>query len=274
MGLLVAILLLPVVPAFLPRRWAVVGYGVVLLLWGLLWLDLRGEPFGESNYRGFDALLLGGWGLVALIGFCTVVARRPLLALLIRKPRVDPPAGLALWPLPVGALLAVFFMHWLSNRLAGAGPAWLVHGVIASTAVAAGVVLWRFRPRDASLRVLSHLALVMCAGVAAWIGWDVGDSGRWAARADAAADGAPWCALTFAGRDHPRPAEATLDLTRLVSRSGGRGFMDDAYWLVVATPQGPQAKRWRPASGDPSGFETRPVAGAAACTPVPGGNLR
>lgn len=274
MGLLIVILLLPVVPAFLPRRWAFLGYGLLLLALGLLWLDLHGTPFGESNDRGLGVLLMGGGALVGLIGFGAVLARRPVLSLLTRKPAPEPPPRLALWPLPVGALLAVFFMHWLGNRLAGSGPAWLVHVVVAAAAVGLALASWRLRSRDPLFHVPSHLALVICAGAVAWTGWGVWEAPRWAARAEAAADGAPWCALTFAGRAHPRPATDVLQLTRLVSRSGGRGFMDDAHWLIVAGPGGLTAKRWRERPGGRAGFEDRQVEEAPACTPVSGGNLR
>jgi hypothetical protein len=273
MALLMALLLAPLFPALLPRRWAFLGFGLCALFWGLVWLSVHVEPFGASNYRGFDALILGGWALCGLVGFASVLARDLVRSLFIGKADIGVrPVRTGLWPLPIGALVAVFSMHWLSNRLAGAAPAWAVHVGVALAGLGAAGLLWRTRPGPGPLRDIWHTAMVGCVGVAVWVTVGAVEAHEQAAEARAAAGGAPYCMLTFAGRDHPRSASDVLELSRLVSRSGGRSSMDDAFWLIVETPEGLTAKRRRQRYGDPAFFEDRQIKDAP-CAPAIGGNL-
>jgi hypothetical protein len=267
--LLIALLFVAVVPALLPRREAYLGFGVFALVTGLMWLQQHVQPFSEDNDRlGLGPWLLAIYAFVGLFGF---------LYFLLRRTRDDEEVvqdGHALWPLPVGALLAVFLFHWLSNRLAGTPPAWLIHIYVAAGALTVGILLIRYRPRKAPFRDLVHVAATGSLVVALLVGKAAVDAPLWAAKARAAAGGAPFCVLTFAGREHPRQATHVLELSPLVSRSGGRSFAEDARWLIVSGPQGPVAKRWRSPWGRNPRFENYPTDGNTACVPESGGNLR
>lgn len=275
MGLLYLLLVLfPVIPALLPRRWAFLGFGLFTLVAGVFWLDMHVQPFGELNDRGLGTLLFGVWVIVGLVGFASVFLRAGVHRLLFGKTaQSDRTPPLALWPLPIGSLLAIFFMHWLSNRLAGATPAWAVHVAVTLAGSMVGAFLWRYRPSQRLLRDISHAAIAGCVGVVIWVAAGAFDAYRWASEARDHAGGLPYCVLTFAGRDHPRPARSVLDLSRLVSRSGGRSFIDDAHWLIVVEPEGLTAKRWRPNYGAMPFFEDRKIEDAA-CRPEIGGNIQ
>jgi hypothetical protein len=267
--LLIALLFVAVVPAFLPRREAYLGFGVFALAVGLIWLEQHVQPFLDDNDRlGLGPWLLAIWVSTGLVGFLYVLLRRA------GDHEEAAEDGRALWPLPVGALFAVFFFHWLSNQLAGATPAWLVHINVAAGALTVGILLLRYRPGNAPFRNLVHVAATGSLVVALLVGKAAVDAPLWAAKAREAADGAPFCVLTFAGREHPRPARHILELSPLVSRSGGRSFAEDARWLIVLGPQGPVAKRWRSPWGRDPRFENHPVDGNTACEPELGGNLR
>lgn len=251
--------------AMLPlRRWALLSQGLYWLAMGLIALDEHARPFGEDNDRfGLGALILGAWLFAGVVG---------LLLSMRRLPAESDRSRAALWPVPVGTLVAVLFLHWLSNRLAGATPAWLVHVTVFGVALGNAAVIWKVRPRLGTRRNLAHLAVVAAVTVSALVAWAALEAASWGARAREIANGAPYCLLTFAGRDHPRPAASVLELSSLVSRSGGRSAFDDAHWLVVAGPKGVTAKRYRTPWGRAAYFEDR--RGPAACSPRIGGRGR
>lgn len=265
------ILFSPLAFALLPSRWAYFSFGCVVLVAGLLWLDSHVQPFGGNDF-GLGRLLLVGWLGLTAIGFFTVLVR-PVVARLLSirsKPQV---ARLALWPLPMGILIGVFFTHWLSNRLAGATPALLVHMAVGSAGLAAALVVWWFRPRAGILRGLAHGAITVCLTIFAWVAVAGFEAQRWASSASTQAAGAPYCTLTFAARDQPRPAREVLELSRLVSRSGGRSFSEDVSWLVIQGRGGLEVRRsnriW---TAEPFSAPLTPVR-LPSCSPELGGGL-
>lgn len=269
--LLLVILILPMVSACLPLRWAWLGLAGCGMAGGLIWLDAHVVPFGDDGDRfGLGALIFGGWLMIVALALVTIILRAALGS---RGPAADRPA---LWPGPIGILLGVFFMHWLSNRLAGTTPAGDLHVATGAVGAAAGWLAWKFRPWGwrSPPRDVAHVAIAGCLTVSAWAIVSAMDADRTAALARETADGAPYCVLTFAGREHPRPARNVLELSRLVSRSGGRSFIDDAHWLIIDEPDGMVAKRLRSSLFGPTEFDDHAIEGQAPpCTPRIGGNL-
>lgn len=263
---LLAVLFLaaPVIPALLPRRLLGLGHGVLTLIAGVLFLSEHGQPQAERGNQEGD-ILLYLWAMLAIAG---MVGR---LAVELTRGRFrewpDAPPLLA-WATPVGLLAAVFGLHWLSNRLAGVGPAWLMHGVAIGAAVTAAAVGWRYRPRDRLDRAARRFLLSTAVSLLALLIWAAGSAPFWYCRAGTAAQGSPWCVLTFAGRDHARPARSVWELSPLVSRSGGRSAFDDAGWLLIR--QGSAINAWRRHGGGWQQVVSLP--GPPACQPVIGGN--
>lgn len=249
------------VSSLAPRpRWAMLGFGTFVLLAGLDQLNLHGIPVTEDGDRvGFDILLRMVWLALGIV--CGLVA------LVLNIDREDP--GPPLWPLPIGLLVAVLGMHWLSNRLAGATPAGLVHVGVAAVGRGAALALWFGRSWGRVAPALHLLAMVVSISTVLLVGKAAIGALQGAALAERTAGGAPYCLLTFAGRDHPRPARVVLELSSLVSRSGGRAAFDDAHWLVVGGAEGPTAIRFRRFD---KGVTAKREPGA--CQPVAGGNLR
>lgn len=264
-GPLLFLVVLPLIPAALPRRWAYFGLGIAALVAGLFWLAIHVVPFSQSDDHGFSGLLLVSWLAAGTVSL-SIVAVRSALA------RSVAPRRPGLWPLPVGILGGVFFMHWLSNRLAGATPAEWVHILVALSGLIAAGTFAFFRPLDPTLRDLSHTAVVLGVIVAFWPINAAYEAGKWARQADLEAKGQPYCILTYAGREHPRPAKSVLELSRLVSRSGGRHAAEDAYWLVIETTGGVIEKRWNTLGGAIAVVEQKRTQ-PPACTPLFGGNL-
>lgn len=161
------ILFSPLAFALLPRRWAYLGFGCVGLVVGVVWLDSHVQPFGGNDF-GLGRMLLVGWLGLTAIGFVTVLARPVVAGLLSIKsePKVARPD---LWPLPLGVLIGVFFMHWLSNRLAGTTPALHAHIAVGSAGLSAALTVWWFRPRSGISRVLAHGAVTVCLTIFAWV---------------------------------------------------------------------------------------------------------
>lgn len=275
LAVIMGVLCLAIACAFLPRRWAWLGLAMCTLGAGLLWLDLHVQPMLDGDDFGFGAFFIQSWMVVGTVALVVIVLREAAAPGRQRQAGEAPPLGL--WPGPVGVLIGVFFMHWLSNRLAGAPPL-MAHLMTGAAGVAlaggAGWLAWRARLRWGFLRDLGHLAVAIGLTISAWVLVSAMDAERTAALAGETAEGAPWCAVTFAGHDRPRPAVDALELSRLVSRSGGRHFLDDAHWLVVEAPDGMVAKRLRSGLSGPAKFDDLKIEGEAPpCTPQIGGNL-
>lgn len=272
-----AILFLPaLLVALLPSpywrpvaAWVTLGGGLLLI--------------GERNIPWYDQGMFGGvaqgllmWVLIPLLiiafvrTFRDIEAERPTLPLW------------ADWHVPVAILVAVCFFHWLANRLAGAIPTLAVHLTTIVTAIAfcAGGLL-AFRKWRGSRPVLGGtLALLaLSAGTfLLFVGKAVLMAREQQGVAMEVAAGRPWCALTFAGNGKARPATHWLDLSPLVSRSGGRSYIEDVAWLAVE--EGGAVTRYRRYLGSRGAFmravksaEPFDRVTAGRCQPRPGGNL-
>jgi hypothetical protein len=255
--------------------------GWVVVPAGLLWLEERNIPFQDLGIFGGMGT---SWALV--VGLTVVIAAViRWFRSLAREQRRGLPA-LADWHLPAAVVAAVFFFHWLANRLAGESPALTVHIIVIATALAASGLLagalWfardSLRARPVLRSVTTGMLLFACAFLVIVAKGTASVASTLRLASDEAA-GRPYCMLTFAGRDQFRPARGALELSPLVSRSGGRNFIEDAYWLVVQSADGPQRLRLRQRK-DRDYFSARAapasdsMADSAPCNPQPGGGIR
>lgn len=275
--LFLAFLFVPtVLVACMPSPWWRPIVGWLVLGGGLLWLDERNIPWEDKGIFGGigEGLLL--WVFTPLLVAAFVKAFRDHGVEARRIP------FWADWHAPVSILFAVFFFHWLANRLAGASPSHHVHLMVALVAagVAAVVILVLRRWPGDLPRLRGPLIFAACTAVAIVI--LVGKAALTAHEEKVAAGlqagGRPWCVLTFAGNGRARPATHWLELSPLVSRSGGRSYVEDVAWLAVQEEQGVKRYRYRKGSRGrylraiPStGISDRVAAGN--CQPQPGGNL-
>ncbi|HEU0045054.1 hypothetical protein [Sphingomonas sp.] len=259
MGLLLLLLLASVAPAFLTGRWIGLGYGLLFLLLGLLALQQHVLPFGEDRW-GLGGMVLAVMGLLTGLG---IAARTIWDVGHDRFFASRPPSPWLSWAMPTGALVAVLAFHWLANRLAGATPAWLVHLGVAGPAMGVAALVG-LMPVRAGLGQTRVLLLASCLGLTLLVVHAGARAIIYANLASTEADGAPYCLLTFAGREHPRLATQVLELSPLVSRSGGRSFAEDAAWLVVGEPRDPRRLRLRG-----SAFQEDRNARGASCVPAP-----
>jgi hypothetical protein len=141
------------------------------------------------------------------------------------------------WPIPVATLGAVVFFHWLANRLAGVGSAALVHLIVGGAAAVCSAVAVLTRKHLSAKQPLARgpLAVVALTSVALifLVGYASLTAHRHRRVAEVEAAGRPWCVLTFAGSGKGSPAQTWLDLSPLVSRSGGRSYLEDVAWLAI-----------------------------------------
>lgn len=240
--IILIVALLIVASAALPRRLTLFAVGVNALLIGLLLLDEHTTPAAESS-GGVAYIVIGFWvGLSALIYAIRFTREFGSFGPVIAP--ANAAQALISWPLPVGFLISVLIMHWLSNRLAGASPAWLIHVAVFATAALGGYLVLR-KQSLLQMAPTRYLAAVAFCGLALLVFRAAVSAPNWAARARAEAGSRPFCLLTFAGRDHARPARSTLELSPLVSRSGGRSFVNDAGWLVIEENRVRRALTWQ-----------------------------
>ena len=271
---LLGILFLPViVGAILPRRLSGLVLGSVILIASLVLLDERNIPIEDRD--SLDAfighLLVEAW--LVLAG-AALLLRATLGGW--RQDGAQAPAPLKLhqqilgWPLPIGALLAVCLMHWLSNRMAGAEPAWVVQLMVAgaSAAILALVLHSKWLRTIPDVSTLAAVTAVTCTLL---VGKAAIDARQWRALADVTAAGRPYCLLTFAGREHIREAKQVLELSPLVSRSGGRSFVEDRPYFIVIEGTGPRAKGWKEGRGGT--VTDAPADLPLACVPRIGGGI-
>lgn len=203
--------------------------GWILLPLGLLWLEERNLPFRDLG-------MFGGIGLVwsKLLIFTIVLAAFVRVFQSAVADRPPPPHWVADWQPPVAILAAVFFFHWLANRLAGWSPAMQPHFIGIGCCTVAAFLLerdLRIRPRRFDLRPFALCfasAMLMLLLYAGWVAM------RQAGQAVKEADGRPFCLISYAGSRHSFQATDRWQLSPLVSRRGGRSYLDDgASWLFI-----------------------------------------
>ncbi|HEX9931865.1 MAG TPA: hypothetical protein VGB08_03400 [Allosphingosinicella sp.] len=217
--------LFPAVPILAaPRRWARAAAGWVLLGIGLMLIAVKSDTAQPFDDDGAGSAL--GVAIVAISTLSIV------LALLIRhRALIEGPGDedrsvvtrwLCDWAIPLGFLVAAAFLHWLSNRIAGASPAALIHILlVAGGCATAAAVLWRAGWRFGALRPAGRFGFALPAAFAAVVVWDaVAGFDMWA-RVQRFADGEPWCAMTYGGFEHERQARSGWDLSPLVNRRYG-----------------------------------------------------
>lgn len=271
---LLAILFLPIViGAILPRRLSGLALGCIALLAALALLDERNIPIEDRD--SIDAFI-GHFLVEAWLGLAGAAFLLRIILGAWRNDGTRPPIPgklherLLAWPLPIGVLLAICLMHWLSNRLAGMGPAWAVHLQLIGVAAAALVVALRAKwPRAfPDLRTLAVVATATCALLVVKA---ANEARQWEALARRTAGERPYCLLTFAGREHVREAKQTLELSPLLSRSGGRSFVEDRPFLIVVESAGPREKGWIERHG--GHWTDGPAVLPLACTPRINGSI-
>lgn len=230
-----------------PQNWirAVAGWGLLAAGWVYI-LDYTHHPAPyDDDFMDLDLGLLLGMIWAATIAAALMVRQRALLD-------PDPaPAGPAVlqwlrcWSLPIAFLLATALLHWLSNRLAGAAPAWQVH--FWAIAAPLGLVLllsWARRWRLEGLSGRQRFSLAFPALLALLVAWD-GHKGFtiWSdARAFAA--GRPYCLMTYGGFEHRREARSGWEISPLVDRAHGNWAVAKTPTLSVAAAERIETYRW------------------------------
>jgi hypothetical protein len=258
---LISVLLPATLVLVAPREWAraVAGWG--LLAAGLVFLldHLQHPAPYDDDFLDIDLGLALG----------TVWASTIVGALVIRRALLDPdPLGekpalpaaptvlqwLQCWSIPIAFLVAAAFLHWLSNRLAGASPAWQVHLRVLLPALC----LFAFMLRWVGWRGLGgprRLGLALPVAFSLLVAWD-GHKGfdAWSGARSFAA-GRPYCLMTYGGFEHRRTARSGWDLSPLVDRHYGDWAVGKTPTLAVATDEGIATyrlkDRWRPTNERP-----------------------
>ncbi len=222
----------PLTVLFLPPRWVPAAIGWWILLIGLVWIENRTStpaPYDD------DGIGLGLGGALALIwGAALAMAATARLKSIVSDPR-HAPLFLA-WPVPIAILVAVAVHHWLSNRLAGMTPAFLVHLALVAAAAAILLEAIRLRGRVGRLRLLFvsafALAMVVLVHRDAWLGFRLWQESVWKAA------GRPHCVMTYGGFEHRRPARSGWDMSPLVNRLYGNWAAGKAPILIVSNMDG------------------------------------
>lgn len=214
-----------------PVRWLRLTVSVIVLGLGLLWLDehiATVAPYDDDGpFHGiFSGIILYmdmavGVG-VMLRGYALILDDED-------KPRsnID-----QLWPVPMAMLAASLFMHWLSNRLAGAQPPMPIHiGLIAAALVVAalfGFISYRW-PR---FRPVTMFITVFAATIAAMVAGDAAKGlALWRSSKQEAGNN-PHCIMTYGGFEHRRVARDGWDLSPLVNRHYGNWAAGKAPLLI------------------------------------------
>lgn len=244
---LISVLLPATLVLVAPQGWirAVAGWG--FLAAGLVFmLDYVQHPAPyDDDFMDFNlGLALGGVWAITIAG-----------ALAIRRPPLDPEPvaeqSTALqwaqcWSIPIAFLFAAAFLHWLSNRLAGGSPAWLIHLWVLLLPL--GLILVALRRsgwRVKDMAALRRFGLALPAAFALLVLWDVDKGFEAWSEARTFAAGRPYCLMTYGGFEHRREARSGWDLSPLVDRHYGNWAVGKTPSLVVATDMGPATYRFR-----------------------------
>lgn len=241
---LILAIVIPLAAAFSPRRLWLPALAWSVMPIGLILLDdhTHSSPADDSAGSAIGLAMFFLWLLLLAV---IVVLRGAVEAFRSTTEPLPLDHGQQLAAVvPFAILLAVFFMHWLSNRLAGAQPAGLVHLLVAGGGVLLMLVgkstrIERFIPR----RPLRLFAFTAGATVTLLILSFVVRAHLWAQAAREFAGGASYCTLNAHGYKW-RPAESWLELSPLVMRDRGRFGIDTHYWLIVRRPEGLRGYEW------------------------------
>lgn len=251
MSFLLLFLLFLLLPAGLvlaaPRNWirAVAGWGLLAAGWVYI-LDYIHHPAPyDDDFMDLDLGLLLGMIWAATIAAALLARQRALL-----DPDPAPPVPAVLqwlrcWSVPIAFLMATAFLHWLSNRLAGAAPAWQVHFWAATVPLSLMLLLsWARRWRLGGLSGRQRFCLAFPALLALLVAWDAHKGFTVWADARAFAAGRPYCLMTYGGFEHRRVARSGWEMSPLVDRAHGNWAVAKTPTLSVATAEAIETYRW------------------------------
>lgn len=263
MAIFLLSLLLAILPAALvlaaPRKWVrgVGGWAILAAGWIYI-LDHIGRPGPyDDDFMDLNlGLILGAAWAMTVAG--ALIARKS--ALLDPAPVREPSAALQwiqCWSIPIALLFGAALLHWLSNRLAGATPAWRVHFWVMAPPLGLVLLLsWfgRWRMKDLSGR--RRFSLALPSVLALLVAWDMHQGYAAWSGARAFADGRPYCLMTYGGFEHRRVARSGWEISPLVDRAYGNWAVAETPSLSVATAKGVATYRlfkgaWRSTSERP-----------------------
>ena len=227
-----------------PVGWVRLTSSLIVLGLGLLWLDEHVATVAPYDDDGpFHGI---GGGIVMIMAIATGIGITVRGYVLLQNDPDEPrhPVDRA-WPIPLGVLAAALFLHWLSNRLAGAQPPWAIHvGLImlgfVLTIAFAFFAVWAARVRSPSLLV--------AAFAFSFAGMVINDAAKGAdlwKRAKEEAGARPHCIMTYGGWQHRRIAKDSWDLSPLVNRHYATWAAGKSPVLIVRNEEGVRQLRWR-----------------------------
>lgn len=264
--LFVGLFAIPLALLASPRRWLGFVVGVAVLFGGVAWLDLHTTPSWDQDFGyAWASGILSIWGFVTLaIG---------LLRLLVGQKSSDPRGSRLDWTQPMAVLVAVFFMHWLRNRLAGVSPGWLPHlGIIGGSLLVSTILVAQLRKAKSDALDLRVTAIAFSIAVAVLALGDAYDASTYLRMARTEAAGRNFCIMTLAGNEKYRPARSVFDVSPLISRYQGKSFIGHGSWLIVQDGKVFRFEGLRNAYGRRPYFSNDEIrAGVIACRPTPGG---
>ena len=247
--------------AIAPRRCVRLVTAATVLPVGLLALDEHVStvaPYDDDGpFSGIGTAIVMTMCVAAVLG----ILKRPFDILHDDPDEPRYPVDRA-WPVPVGVLAAAYFLHWLSNRLAGAEQPLTLHLAITVSGVvigfAASLAAKLFPPiRDPSL--------LLAAFAFALVGMIVNNAAKGCAlwrQAKQEAGNQPHCIMSYGGFERRRFARDGWDLSPLVNRHHATWAASKAPVIVIAEPRGVKQLRWM------NGEFLNGELGAAPCDPA------
>jgi hypothetical protein len=240
--------MLPALPILVaPRGWARAVAGWIMLWVGLSLIKAKSRTPSPFDDDGIGADFGDAFLIISslAIGAALLIRWRALIYGPKAEDRGAVTRWLGDWAIPLGFLFAAAFLHWLSNRLAGTSPAWLLHVmlVLAASGFAAAMV-WRSGWSFALTKATSRLGFALSAAFAVLVMWDAVQGFTMWSRAERFADGSPWCAMTYGGFEHERRALSGWDLSPLVNRHYGNWAVSKALFLTVGSGSEARSYRW------------------------------
>jgi hypothetical protein len=274
MAILLLYLLIVILPAGLvlaaPRNWvrAAAGWSFLVAGWVYIHDHVHHPAPYDDDFMDLDLGLILG-----VIWSMTIAAALAARQAALRDPNPKPKRSVVrqwiqCWSVPIALLFGIAFLHWLSNRLAGATPALRVHLWVLVPLLGLMLLLaWGRQWRMADLSGRQRFSLALPAAVALLTVWDVhqGFSAWSGARAFAA--GRPYCLMTYGGFEHRREAQSGWEMSPLVDRAFGNWAVAETPTLSVATADGVTTYRllrgaWRSTKDQPQCWPGLPPADA------------